>query len=69
MIKIVATLCSLAAPENCREVQVTSTDYQDLSMHDCYDVAKLAKWMEENHPADRLAGWKCVLGKKQGQQI
>jgi hypothetical protein len=61
MIKILAVICSIAG--NCHEVQVTSTDYQEMSMSDCFNIAALAKWMSENHPNDRLASWKCVLGK------
>lgn len=64
MIKIIAVLCSLTAPFGCRETTVTSSDIQGLSMHDCYNVAALAEWMQANHRGQRLAGWKCQIGNR-----
>ncbi|WP_441233480.1 hypothetical protein [Bradyrhizobium sp. 930_D9_N1_4] len=64
MIKIIAVLCSLAAPGNCHEQMVTSSDFADVSMQSCLMGApQLAEWMNQ-HPAERLAGWRCVFGQQ-----
>lgn len=65
MIKIIATLCSLALPGNCREQVVTTSDFADISLASCMMGApQLADWMKQ-HPADRLAGWRCAIGAEQ----
>ncbi|KRR10166.1 hypothetical protein CQ12_39890 [Bradyrhizobium jicamae] len=64
MIKIIAVLCSLssptncrASPTNCREQVVTTSDFADVSMQSCLMGApQLAEWMNQ-HPAERLAAW------------
>lgn len=62
MIQIIAVLCSLSSGD-CRNVTVTNSDFADLSITLCLvGVPQLAEWMKQ-HPADRLAGWKCVIGK------
>lgn len=62
MIKIVAVLCNLAAPANCHEQIVTTSDFADISMQSCLMGApQLADWMKQ-HPAERLAAWRCVIG-------
>lgn len=62
MITIIAVLCSLSTAQ-CREQIVTSSSFADVSMQSCLMGApQLAEWMKD-HPADRLAGWKCVLGR------
>lgn len=63
MIQIIAVLCSLSAPADCREQTVTTSDFADISMTSCLMGApQLAEWMKD-HPGQRLAGWKCVIGK------
>lgn len=65
MIKIIAVLCSLASPENCREQVVTTSDLADISVQSCLMGApQLADWMKQ-HPAERLAAWRCVIGKQE----
>jgi hypothetical protein len=65
MIKIIATLCSLAFPAACREQVVTTSDFADISLTSCMMGApQLADWMKQ-HPADRLAGWRCTAGAGQ----
>ena len=55
MIKIIAVLCSLSSPTNCREQVVTTSDFADVSMQSCLMGApQLAEWMNQ-HPAGRLA--------------
>ena len=67
MIKIVAVLCSLSAPADCHEQTVTTSDFADVSMQSCMMGApQLADWMKE-HPAERLAGWRCVIGNQRGR--
>lgn len=62
MIKIIAMLCSLASPGNCHEQVVTTSDFADISLTSCMMGApQLAAWMKQ-HPADRLAGWRCAIG-------
>ncbi|UGY15145.1 hypothetical protein HAP48_0042575 [Bradyrhizobium septentrionale] len=65
MIKIIATLCSLAAPADCHEVTVTNSDFQPMTMTQCMvGLPAIAEWMKQ-HPAERLAGWKCQLGTRE----
>ena len=69
MIKIVAVLCSLFSPANCREVIVTTSDFADVSMQSCLMGApQLAEWMKQ-HPAERLAAWRCTIGKQEGTGV
>ncbi len=67
MIKIIAVLCSLASPDNCHEQTVTTSDVADVSMQSCMiGMPQLAEWMKQ-HPAERLAAWRCVIGKQDGR--
>ncbi len=69
MIKIIAVLCSLASPSNCHEQLVTSSDFADVSVQSCMMGApQLAEWMNQ-HPAERLAAWRCVIGQQNGRGI
>ena len=67
MIKIVAVLCSFSTPADGHEQTVTSSDFAGVSMQSCMMGApQLADWMKE-HPAERLAGWRCEFGKRQSR--
>jgi hypothetical protein len=67
VIKIIAVLCNLSSPENCHEQVVTTSDFADVAMQSCLMGApQLADWMKQ-HPAERLAGWRCVIGKQGGR--
>lgn len=69
MIKIIAVLCSLASPTNCHEQLVTSSDFAQISVQSCLMGApQLADWMNQ-HPAERLAAWRCVIGEQNGRGI
>ena len=62
MIKVIAVLCSLSSPANCHEITVTTSDFADISMQSCLVGApQLAEWMKQ-HPAERLAAWRCMIG-------
>jgi hypothetical protein len=64
MIKVIAVLCNLSSPAICHEQIVTTSDFADVSMQSCLMGApQLADWMKL-HPAERLAGWRCVFGKQ-----
>jgi hypothetical protein len=64
MIAIIAVLCSLSAPANCHEQTVTTSDFTEVSMQSCLIGApQLADWMRQ-HPTERLAAWRCVIGKQ-----
>lgn len=64
MIKIIAVLCSLSSPTSCHEQIVTTSGFADVSVQSCHVGApQLAEWMKE-HPAERLAAWRCVIGKQ-----
>jgi len=66
MIKIIALLCSLSSPTDCHEQIVTTSDFADVSMQSCLIGApQLAEWMKQ-HPAERLAAWRCVIGRQGG---
>ena len=67
MIKIIAVLCSLSSPANCHEQTVTTSDFAHVSMQSCLMCApQLAEWMKQ-YPTERLAGWRCVIGKQDGR--
>ena len=69
MIKVIAVLCSLASPTNCHEQLVTSSDFAEISVQSCLMGApQLAEWMNQ-HPAERLAAWRCVIGKQDRRGI
>jgi hypothetical protein len=69
LIKIIAVLCSLSSPANCHEQAVTTSDFADVSMQSCLTGApQLAEWMKQ-HPAERLAAWRCVIGKQDGREL
>ena len=64
MIMIIAVLCSLSSPANCYEQTVTTSDLADISVQSCLMGApQLADWMKQ-HPAERLAAWRCVIGRQ-----
>ena len=65
MITITAMLCSLAFPGNCHEQVVTTSAFANISLTSCMMGApQIADWMKQ-HPADRLAGWRCTIGPEQ----
>jgi len=67
VIEIIAVLCSLASPANCREQIVTTSDVAEVSMQSCLMGApQLAEWMKQ-HPSERLAAWRCAMGKQDGR--
>jgi hypothetical protein len=67
MIKIIAVLCSLSSPTNCYEQTVTTSDFADVSVQSCkMGAPQLADWMKQ-HPAERLAAWRCVIGQQGGR--
>ena len=67
MIQIIAVLCSLSSPANCREQTVTTSDFAGVSVQSCLMGApQLAEWMNQ-HPDERLAAWRCVIGKQDGR--
>ena len=67
MIKVIAVLCSVTTPADCNEVTVTSSDFAEISMQSCLmGTPQLAEWMNQ-HPAERLAAWRCVIGKSSGR--
>jgi len=67
VIKIIAVLCSLSSPANCHEQTVTSSDFTGVSVQSCLMGApQLAEWMKQ-YPTERLAGWRCVIGKQDGR--
>jgi len=69
MIKVIAVLCSLASPTNCHEQLVTSSDFAEVSVQSCLMGApQLAEWMNQ-HPAERLAAWRCVIGEQDHRGI
>jgi hypothetical protein len=65
VIKIIAVLFSLSSPAN-----LLRADRHDLgfrSMQSCpMGAPQLADWMKQ-HPAVRLAAWRCVIGKQSGR--
>ena len=64
MIKIIAVLCSLSSPDSCHDQTVTTSELADISVQSCLMGApQLAEWMKQ-HPAERLAGWRCQVGKE-----
>jgi hypothetical protein len=69
MITVIAVLCSLAAPASCHEQTVTTSDFASISAQSCLMGApQLADWMKQ-HPAERLAAWRCVIGTQERRGI
>ena len=69
MIKIIAVLCSLSSPADCHEQTVTTSDFAEVSMQSCLMGApQLAAWMKE-HPDERLAAWRCEIGKRERRGV
>jgi hypothetical protein len=69
VIKIIAVLCSLSSPTNCHEQTVTTSELADVSMQACLMGApQLAEWMRQ-HPTERLAAWRCVIGRQDNRGI
>ncbi|HEY7844942.1 MAG TPA: hypothetical protein VID30_14850 [Bradyrhizobium sp.] len=69
MIRIIAVLCSLSSPAICHEQTVTTSDFAEVSVQSCLMGApQLAEWMKE-HPAERLAAWRCVIGRQGGRGV
>jgi hypothetical protein len=69
VIKIIAVLCSLTSPTNCHEQTVTTSEFADISMQSCLmGVPQLAEWMKQ-HPAERLASWRCTSGNHEARGI
>jgi hypothetical protein len=67
VIEIIAVLCSLLSPANCYEQTVTTSNCADVSMQSCLmGVPQLAEWMKQ-HPAERLAARRCVIGRQDGR--
>jgi hypothetical protein len=67
MTKTIAVLCSLSSPTNCHEQIVTTSDFADISVQSCLMGApQLADWMKQ-HPAERLAAWRCMIGRRDGR--
>jgi hypothetical protein len=65
MITLIAILCSITTPSDCKPFQVTNSDIVNLTMSACMtNVPNLTDWIQRNHPDKRLAGWRCVIGKK-----
>lgn len=61
-ITILATLCLISSGV-CHDQTVTSSDFQpDLTMFDCYNQAKLAKWAA-SFPQYRVARVRCEIGR------
>jgi hypothetical protein len=69
VIRIIAVLCSLSSPAICHEQTVTTSDFAEVSVQSCLMGApQLAEWMKE-HPAERLAAWRCVIGRQGGRGV
>lgn len=70
MFKVVATICSLAAPDHCRDVTVTTSQFSDVTMKSCsIGMVQLSEWMMKEHPNDSFQGWKCVEEDKEKKGI
>jgi hypothetical protein len=67
LIKVIAVLSSLASPADCSEQTITTSDFADISMQSSLMGApQIAEWMKQ-HPGQRLAAWRCVVGKALGR--
>jgi hypothetical protein len=67
VIKVIAELCSLSSLSNCHEQTVTTSNFANVSVQSCLMGApQLADWMKQ-HPAERLAAWRCEIGKRDGR--
>lgn len=67
MIAVIVSIC--LGTGACKDVLVTSSDQDpSLTMTYCMAIAPaaIADWMAKNRPGYRVAGWKCVFGKRAG---
>jgi hypothetical protein len=68
VIRIIAVLCSLSSPTDCHEQTVTTSELAEVTMQSCLMGApQLAAWMTQ-YPAERLAGWRCMIGNQAGRR-
>jgi hypothetical protein len=67
VIKIIAVLCSLSSPATCHEQIVTTSDFADVSMQSCLMGAPPLAELMKQHPVERLAAWRCVIGARDGR--
>ena len=64
VIKILALICSLSAPDQCIWKTVSSSDFADLTMSGCMvGMPQIAEWMR-GFPDYRLKRWVCQLGNR-----
>jgi hypothetical protein len=49
-----------------RQVSITTSDFADVSQSCLMGAPQLADWMKQ-HLAERLAAWRCVIGKQGGR--
>ncbi len=61
---VIATLCLLSDPTQCRTQEVTNDRLEDVSMQTCMlGQPALAEWLK-SFPQYRLAGWRCQIGER-----
>jgi hypothetical protein len=63
----VAVIASVCLDQHCRDIVVTTSEQDPrVSVMSCQFIGPqaLADWMTQNWPGYRLAGWKCVFGRK-----
>jgi hypothetical protein len=66
LVTVVATLCSLSHPDICMQLEINPPGFDEpIPMQSCMlGQPAMAKWISENRPGYRLAGWKCAIGKR-----
>jgi hypothetical protein len=68
MIELILTVCALAVPNQCAETRLPFVSEETLMQCMMQAPPYIASWVEE-HPASRVARWRCVYPDQAGEKI
>ncbi len=68
MIELILTVCAITAPERCDEARIQFVSQGSLMQCMMLAPPYIAAW-SENHPAARVARWRCAYPGAGGEKI
>jgi hypothetical protein len=68
MIELILTVCALSAPTQCEEQRLQFVSQGSLMQCMMQAPPTIAAWAEQ-HPASRVARWRCAYPGEGGQKI
>jgi hypothetical protein len=68
MIELILTVCALAAPNQCGETRLPFVSEETLMQCMMQAPPCIASWTAE-HPASRVARWRCAYPSEAGEKI